>query len=427
MSFSEVWSSLSRLRAAPGCGSKLSFNVLYSRRKQALLVPQDKKRAHQAVRFFIQRPLLKYWAHAMIELNHYLPALSLLPKADFEEFPLRAVFGINDLQRSEEQAEIAMFLGSPGPLQKIVIHCQCMHSGMNKIAKIAMTGRANAAIRRESHWLATLGQSAEIAAYLPALLQQSMLPCLQHYVTMTALPKGHSPKTFGAAHADFLRTLAKQGVVFTPWRDSDAQLRLKRRIDRLCLTVDGQMQRLWQQVLMEIEDTVGRALLPNLIVHGDFAPWNMRQVEHRLFVFDWEYAEAHGNPLQDFLHFHLIQRALRRREVTFSEMTALVHAAMEYADSQYGVDVGVAKACGTLTLHYLLDTISFYVETSGYLDETHPVLQCYLELLAQRAQWLPENVKVSAAVPQNLRRFEAEAIEADAFKTEVFKAEAEVS
>lgn len=407
MSFSEVWSNLSRLRAAQGCGSKLTFNVLYSRRKQVLLVPQNKTRAHQAVRFFIQRPLLKCWAHVMIELNHYLPALELLPMVVFEDFPLRAIFGINDMQKQQEQAEIAMFLGSPGPLQKLVIHCQCMHSGTNKIAKIAMTGRANAAIRREAHWLTTLGESSAIAAFVPVLLQQSMLPCLQQYVTMTALPRGYSPRSFGAAHADFLRTLATQGVLFKPWRDSEAHLRLKRRIDRLCLTVDAQMQRLWQQTLMDMEDIAGRMVLPNLIVHGDFAPWNMRLIERRLFVFDWEYAEAHGNPLQDFLHFHLIQHALRRREITPADMASLVIVTMDYADSQYGADVGVGKASGALILHYLLDTVTFYVETSGYLDQTHPVLQCYLGLIELRTQWLPESVSLSVGVSQDIGRFKA--------------------
>lgn len=414
MSFSDAWSNLSRLRAAPGCGSRLSFNVLYSKRKQALLVPENKTRSHQAVRFFIQSPLLKCWAHVMIELNHYLPSLRLLPTVEFEDFPLHAVFGISDVQMEEVQAEIVMFLGSPGPLQKLVIHCQCIKSGLNKIAKVAMTGRANAAIRREAHWLTVLGQSLTVAAFIPRLLQQNMLPCMQQYVTMTALPKGYSPKKFGAAHAVFLKALAAQDVVFSSWRESEAHKRLTRRIERLCLIVDGQMLRLWQQILLEIEETTGRSTLPNLIVHGDFAPWNMRLIHTRLFVFDWEYAEALGNPLQDFLHFHLIQRALGRRETTLAGMPALMAQAAAYADGQYGTDVAVGKACGSLTLHYLLDTMTFYVETSGYLDEQHPVLQCYIELLEQRAQWLPDRAMTPAAAKQGLRRFKAKPYEAEA-------------
>jgi Ser/Thr protein kinase RdoA (MazF antagonist) len=41
------------------------------------------------------------------------------------------------------------------------------------------------------------------------------------------------------------------------------------------------------------------------IVHGDFAPWNLRLNHGRISAFDWEYAELDGLPLIDEAHYTL--------------------------------------------------------------------------------------------------------------------------
>jgi len=60
-----------------------------------------------------------------------------------------------------------------------------------------------------------------------------------------------------------------------------------------------------------------------------------------------------------------------------------------YADKQFEPSSGVSAARGALTLHYLIDTITFYVEASGYIDRKHPVIKTFIELLEQRKDWLP--------------------------------------
>jgi hypothetical protein len=45
--------------------------------------------------------------------------------------------------------------------------------------------------------------------------------------------------------------------------------------------------------------------VPSTIMHGDFAPWNLRKHNGALRAFDWEYGELDGLPLLDELHFHL--------------------------------------------------------------------------------------------------------------------------
>jgi hypothetical protein len=388
MNFSELWPLLANISAESERGKRLSLKVIFSERKQALLVPIDMQQAHDAVRFFINNPILAYWGHLLIKLDHYLPLLRLLPTVEFENFPLETLFGSNDSDKALEPQGIAIFCGSPGPLQKITIHYPDAAGGLGKVAKVAVHETANEAIQKEVHWLEKLNKSAEIARFLPKLLQHSVLNHQRHCLTMMSLAEGISPKTFGIAHHAFLRALAKQKPVFSEWKNSEAHLRLKLRINSLASIVNADVSKLWHEVISEIELQTARAILPNLMIHGDFATWNLRQINADLFVFDWEYAQTHGNPLQDYLHFHLIPQALKRDDLTDTVMPAILKKTMAYADKQYGKDTGIGKAAGPLTLHYLLDTITFYTEASGYLDEHHPVLQCYTSLLQQRAQWL---------------------------------------
>ena len=46
-------------------------------------------------------------------------------------------------------------------------------------------------------------------------------------------------------------------------------------------------------------------MFTSTIVHGDFAPWNLRTHRGRISAFDWEYGELDGLPLMDEAHFTL--------------------------------------------------------------------------------------------------------------------------
>jgi hypothetical protein len=408
MNFSELWPLLANISAESEHGKRLPLKVIYSKRKQALLVPLDMQQAHKAVSFFIHNPILAYWGHILIKLDYYFPLLHLLPIVEFENFPLNTLFGTTAADTAIALQGIAIFCGSPGPLQKITIHCPDTLGGLGKVAKVAVHETANEAIKKESHWLEKLSYSATIARFLPQLLQHSVLNDQHHCLTMMSLPEGVSPKSFGIAHHAFLRALAQQKPVFSEWNESEAHLRLKRRIHTLSPIVSDDVSMLWQEVVSEIEQLTARTILPNFMIHGDFATWNLRQIDADLFVFDWEYAQTHGNPLQDFLHFHLIPQALKHGALSNTVMSALLKQTVAYADNQYGKDAGVGKATGPLTLHYLLDTITFYAEASGSLDDKHPVLHSYSKMLQQRKQWLPKTSGLPVKKSVDHSRYETE-------------------
>ena len=430
MSLSELWPQLTLIGSEPSFDSgpesshiqytdnTATWKVLYANRSQPLFVPMDITQARFAISFFIRNPMLRYWGNVLLTLDYWLPRTQLLPVVRLEHFPYHTLFGsdylnkeartsnIKNLNGTKIAKQLSLFCGLPGPLQKLTVYSPAPDGRLGKVAKVAMKSSAYDAISHEAHWLKMLGNSPEIAKFLPRILKQGSLSCGRYYLTMQSLPQGASPQAFGEPHFEFLHLLAQQKLSVGPWGRSQAFLRLEERTQATLPLVDDDLQNLWLDVLDEISVQIGKIELPACMIHGDFAPWNLRLIDKDLFVFDWEYAQTNGNPLQDFLHYHLVTKALQRGSLQAEMMDTFMQKAVEYADRQFGNNTistpqsavkadanhNVAAACGVLTLHYLLDTMTFYVSISGYMHYKHPVLSAYLKLLKNRSQWLPHTV-----------------------------------
>jgi hypothetical protein len=244
-------------------------------------------------------------------------------------------------------------------------------------------------VTREVYWLRTLGKLPSMMRFLPRLLREGTLPCGRRFLTMSVLPTGQRSSRFGEAHVRFLRMLASRNMAVAGWSSGEPFRRLSARIEAVRKLIDPTYCTLFNEVLQQISDEIGHSQIPVCLVHGDFAQWNLRVAGDDLLVFDWEYAEEGGNPLHDYLHFHLVERATTHKAIGIEYMRRLIVDAARHASRVFDDDGSVAPASGMLTLHYLLDTVAFYTEASGYLDVGHPVVRAYLQVLEQRHRWLP--------------------------------------
>jgi len=384
MSLAQLMPQLATLRDEQADStSAVAWKVLYAHRSQPLLVPMDPRRARQAVAFFIRNPLLRLWGNALLMLDRTIPIIRLLSTVKLEDFPTRVLFGTSNL------AETALYCGFPGPLQKLTMYYPGTDGEPGRVAKIALHASADPAIEQEAHWLGMLSESPLTAPYLPRLLDHGKLPCGRRYLAMLAVPQGRRVMRFNHLHRNFLKVLAQQHITVKPWRESAPFLRLKQRVAAIQSLVAPEHRELIQNVFNEIENRIGDQALPACMVHSDFTPWNLGISNGKLFVFDWEYAEENGNPLQDFLHFHLMPRALQRLPMRVALMPLLIADASRHGRDTFGEHSGVLEAGGVLTLHYLLDTVTFYTEASDHLDPKHPVVRDYVRLLESRHEWLP--------------------------------------
>jgi hypothetical protein len=387
LSFDHVWPHLRALRSHVKTDDRVEWRVLYPFRARPLLLPNgEASRARAALEVFVGNPLLRWVGHLLLGLDNLLP-WHILPRVKLNEFPLGVLFG----PHSAERALCAVQCGSPGPFSKLSVFCPADEVEPAKVAKIALEASADRSVHREAYWLRTLGSSGAAAPFLPQLLTHGVLPCGRAFITLSFLPGNASSSRFGRLHREFLAVLAGLTPKTSHWFAGSAVHRLRQRSDALAALLTPGRRASFAAALDDIRRGLGRRSIPACLVHGDFAAWNVRIAEQRLYVFDWEYAEANGNPLQDFVHFHLIARAIRRGSVGAGWMRNLLRRAAVHADQIFGPDSGVAEAAGPLALHYLLETVVFYVEASGYLDLNHPVIRAYLGLLDERAQWLPQD------------------------------------
>lgn len=368
--------------------SAVEWKVLYASRPRPLLVPAGNSRqALAAIDFFVANRALRWWGRLMLVLDDLLPSSRLLPSARSERFPIDSLFG----EGARFETCFAVHCGSPGPFRKLTIFCPGTDGQQDgEISKVASQPSADQSVCREVHWLKTLGALPGLARFLPRLLRHGTLPCGRRYMTMSVLPSGVHSSQFGEPHFRFLQALAARTRGSAHWRESEPFRRLADRVKSISGLINPQYRALFSAILEEIEGSIGKQALPVCLVHGDFAAWNVRVAGDELLVFDWEYADAGGNPLQDYLHFHLVARATQHRSISSAYTRDLMDLARAYADRTFGAASGVAEAMPSLTLHYLLDTVSFYTDASRFLDVRDPVVRAYLRLLEQREHWLPD-------------------------------------
>ena len=112
---------------------------------------------------------------------------------------------------------------------------------------------------------------------------------------------------------------------------------------------------------------------PYVLSQGDFAPWNIRTFGSQLFVFDWGQARAEASPLDDVLHYLMVQRALRSRPIGVRFLRSAMRHANDFARQAYPEWTWRPRVIGALTLVYLLGAVMHHARAERRLRR-QPVL-----------------------------------------------------
>jgi hypothetical protein len=120
------------------------------------------------------------------------------------------------------------------------------------------------------------------------------------------------PVMFNGLHAGFLQDLRRATAI----QRSGAAL--VEDTAALWNAADARLDSGWRELGRDALCSAGRLLRKSEIVcglsHGDFAPWNTRLRDGRLFVFDWEHAEWDVPVWWDLFHFDLQVSSLLGRK-----------------------------------------------------------------------------------------------------------------
>jgi hypothetical protein len=288
-----------------------------------------------------------------------------------------------------------VYVGTPGPRQKAVIHLLDPVSGhCEAIVKVPLCAGAKAAIVREASTLAVL--AGERYPFSPRLLH---LDRQRGIATQQFLPGKSASRRFRPEYWSLLGSLLLRDQLtniaehVADWQEQPLSF-LPHNTDL----------GLMESALAELRDT---QCLPACWVHGDFAPWNMRRRAHgAAALIDWEEAERGGLPLQDAFHF------LHMQDFLFS-----AHPTTHRADVEpFAKTLGIAPLhCRKLEIAYLLRA---YKKCTSYDQQQHA--EFLLKTLALIVRDRGPSPAFTMRPPRHLRLVSSHHQNVDAVRAQLF-------
>lgn len=289
------------------------------------------------------------------------------------------------------QADIGsstLYCGSPGPLQKVTMLLPPLQGGSPPvIVKLALRQSADSVIAHEYEILSSIAAApVSVRGHIPRIVNHGVLSSGRHYLATLAGRGAAAPAQLQQEHLQFMQDLARYTCRNARWRDGAAMTGLR---DGFAEVVsDGKISKPVEILLTKTVDRIdlqlGDKVIPQILSHGDFTRYNIRQNRDQFVVFDWEYGKYDANPIADLMHYHLSQPG------NWSHQTIIQHA-LALAE-QYSRDC-FAEWCPTpgdmaaLALHGMMDTLVFYARASVELETDSFLVRRYLALLESVPNW----------------------------------------
>ena len=258
------------------------------------------------------------------------------------------------------------------------------------LVKKASDAQADRLLAREAQWLRELEDVPELDGHVPRLIDEGVTrPEGRRFLVISMVPPQGETRAFTAGHARFLANLGKarfRAIDFEVSGTCQWLLRALTEVEQFALpgTVAA---------LGEAYHDCETALLywtgPYVLAQGDFAPWHIRYFGSQLFVTDWGHARAEASPLEDVLHFLMIQRAVCGCPLSVPVLESAMQRAREFAVQAYPEWSWRPRVIGALTLVYLLGTLLDRALAGRCIDLADPVVGGYWNLLESRSAWMP--------------------------------------
>jgi hypothetical protein len=255
--------------------------------------------------------------------------------------------------------------GTPVPPHKPVFVVLDARGRPRAFGKVAVEEAARVPLRREARALAALAEKRPALA--PALLLESEVD--GRLVTLQgALTGAAGPRSFTDMHRRFLDALETGQERSVGDTEYLSQLRTRlSSITELAPEVAA---------LLRLGPSLSSLRVRGAIMHGDFAPWNIRQIGGRISAFDWEHACLDGISVIDSLH-HVLQVGVLLNG--WNAMTAFERLMSFASEPAPGLD---RRDLLRLESVYLLDLTARTLE-DGPTADTEKFLALYRTIFAR--------------------------------------------
>jgi hypothetical protein len=190
-----------------------------------------------------------------------------------------------------QNGELVVLVGNPSPDRKLIVFLLDGSQRIAAVLKIGLTVGGGLSVLHEAEVLLKL----EPYSWAPKLLSihPDLRAAAQEYI-----PGAMPGRKFLPEYMDILCQLPCSG-------HSTSLARIAGEMASRLHPFKAQLDKIAPDVLNR---SLGRLDLdisiPTMLVHGDFAPWNMRNHPMKGYVLvDWEWADFTGLPAYDLLHF----------------------------------------------------------------------------------------------------------------------------
>jgi hypothetical protein len=214
-----------------------------------------------------------------------------------------------------EAGEIVILIGNPSPDRKLIVFLLDGSQRIAAVLKVGLTAAGGLSVLHEAEVLLKL----EPYNWAPKILsiQPDLRAAAQEY-----MPGVMPGRKFLPEYMDMLCRLPRSG-------HSTSLAQIAGEMANRLYPFKAQLDKIAPDVLARSLGCLDSDLsIPTMLVHGDFAPWNMRNHPQKGYVLvDWEWADFTGLPAYDLLHFqfsddHLFGKngegyaAIRRRSLS---------------------------------------------------------------------------------------------------------------
>jgi len=202
----------------------------------------------------------------------------------------------------EEQPEFALSLGNADQFHSLVVQAMCRNGEILGYIKMPLTAAAVKFVRNEAKVLNHLWEhSCSLRHHIPRVLYSGEWQ--NHFVLFqSAGPLKPGPPRFGKMHINFLQLLELVDFVERPARQLVEHL--EQCWNDAAAYLDPEWRHLGCDALWRAGQLLSEHTLRCGLIHGDFAPWNTRQQDNHLYVFDWESAQWRLPTMWDNFRFH---------------------------------------------------------------------------------------------------------------------------
>jgi hypothetical protein len=273
----------------------------------------------------------------VIEIMSYVSLLRYLPDTECFTFPTSQLSAYLRKLGLPEDLTPVIQVGNPSRTRKITLFL-LKGSSVCAVIKVPLTKDAVTAVADEAKTLRAM------SALQPAIPEFICYDSSSGWSVQNWVHGSPSSRKFTSRHREFLLQLVLPG----------SSISLKSALRKNSLIQEGAMRPSADKRRLEaaFEEMSNTCPLPQTMVHGDFTPWNIKIIDGKLRIVDWESAQLKGLPLQDICHFFY------RQDYLFGEAKDLPAILLRHPEvERYLAELSISRISALrLILYYLVDT-----------------------------------------------------------------------